>query len=454
MNIKHIFILILFTALFSSILSGQTKKEESGSLKMAYKKEFAFLEAQKRALAQRLEELKREREKKVNGAQKEISDLQNEFLSLTMKSERLSDMLVEAERSADITQEGIDILQSTLDQARSSLRKYGIAVPDTPENKSEIDEILNDAFLSAASTISDLGKLRTTEGEFFLRDGKVAKGSILKIGDIASYAKGDLDSGLLAPAGEGKMKLWNVYGTDIANQLFAKEKPAELKIFLYESTETEITEREGKTVLGVIQSGGVIAWVIVFMGMIVLFLIALRTLFLHQSSANTAKLMRKMSPLVEKGELTSAIELCRQNSGATTRVLAATLRNIGGCCNDHVEDIISESILHENTYLDRFGSIILVFAAVAPLMGLLGTVTGMISTFDVITEFGTGDPKMLSGGISEALVTTELGLIVAIPALFIGNLLSNWAENIKRDMEQAALHVINIYEKYKMGKNS
>ncbi|MEM1082143.1 MAG: MotA/TolQ/ExbB proton channel family protein, partial [Pseudomonadota bacterium] len=95
--------------------------------------------------------------------------------------------------------------------------------------------------------------------------------------------------------------------------------------------------------------------------------------------------------------------------------------------------------------LNRFGAFILVIAAVSPLLGLLGTVTGMISTFDVITEFGTGDPKLLSGGISIALVTTELGLIVAIPMLLVGNLLSGWAEGIKDNMEKATLRIINQY---------
>ncbi|MDZ7829410.1 MAG: MotA/TolQ/ExbB proton channel family protein [Halofilum sp. (in: g-proteobacteria)] len=102
--------------------------------------------------------------------------------------------------------------------------------------------------------------------------------------------------------------------------------------------------------------------------------------------------------------------------------------------------------MHESTHLERFGSLILVIAAVSPLLGLLGTVTGMISTFEVITKFGTGDPKLLSGGISTALVTTELGLAVAIPALLIGNLLSGWADRIKDEMEKAALRMTNLYE--------
>ena len=92
----------------------------------------------------------------------------------------------------------------------------------------------------------------------------------------------------------------------------------------------------------------------------------------------------------------------------------------------------------------------MVIASVAPLLGLLGTVTGMITTFDVITEFGTGDPKLLSGGISIALVTTELGLIVAIPALMLGSLLNAWARNIRRDIEHSALRATNAF----LGGNS
>ena len=80
------------------------------------------------------------------------------------------------------------------------------------------------------------------------------------------------------------------------------------------------------------------------------------------------------------------------------------------------------------------------------MIGFFGTVTGMIGTFDIITEFGTGDPKLLSTGISEALITTKFGLIVAIPLLLIGNMLSNWALRTKNGLERAALNVINTHK--------
>jgi biopolymer transport protein ExbB len=135
---------------------------------------------------------------------------------------------------------------------------------------------------------------------------------------------------------------------------------------------------------------------------------------------------------------------CEDNSSAIGRVLHYTLRHLKDD-RDHMEGIVYEAILQESGPLDRFAPAILVIASVAPLLGLLGTVTGMIETFDMITEFGTGDPKLLSDGIAIALVTTKLGLIVAIPTLLLGSLLSAWAKNIKRDMEYSALRIINIF---------
>jgi biopolymer transport protein ExbB len=85
---------------------------------------------------------------------------------------------------------------------------------------------------------------------------------------------------------------------------------------------------------------------------------------------------------------------------------------------------------------------ILVLAAIAPLLGLLGTVAGMIKTFDVIAFFGTGNAKAMAGGISEALITTQTGLIVAVPGLIIGNFLSRRAQRIKGRMERFSIGLV------------
>ncbi|MEN1727456.1 MAG: MotA/TolQ/ExbB proton channel family protein, partial [Pseudomonadota bacterium] len=187
-----------------------------------------------------------------------------------------------------------------------------------------------------------------------------------------------------------------------------------------------------------------IGWIIVVLGVIGLLLVLLRTLFLQRASASTGKIIDTVGSHIRRDDRDAALQVLSKKSSSTSRVVASAIRNLDRD-REHLEDIVSESILHESSHLNRFGAVILVIAAVSPLLGLLGTVTGMISTFDVITEFGTGDPKLLSGGISIALVTTQLGLIVAIPLLLLGNMLSGWAERIKDDMEKAALRVINQF---------
>jgi biopolymer transport protein ExbB len=282
-------------------------------------------------------------------------------------------------------------------------------------------------------------------GAFFLANGAEVNGTIVRIGNVAAYGVSDQGSGALAPAGEGRLKVWSTSTPDTAQALASGTNPPDLGIFLYESPTTAIEEKEGKTVLGVINSGGMIAWIIVFMGGIALMMILLRVVFLDRARLRTGKVVGAIGSLVSAGKLDEALASARELKGAASRVVSAAIRNLDRD-REHIEDIISEQILHESSHLNRFGAAILVIAGVAPLLGLLGTVTGMISTFDIITEFGTGDPKLLSSGISVALVTTEVGLIVAIPALICGNLLSGWAESIKDDMEKAALHVINVYK--------
>lgn len=108
-----------------------------------------------------------------------------------------------------------------------------------------------------------------------------------------------------------------------------------------------------------------------------------------------------------------------------------------------VEEVMFEKILTAKLRLQRFLPFIAISASSAPLLGLLGTVTGIISTFKLITVFGSGDVKSLSAGISEALITTEFGLIVAIPSLLLHAFLSRKAKGVVDQMERAATSFMN-----------
>ena len=101
-----------------------------------------------------------------------------------------------------------------------------------------------------------------------------------------------------------------------------------------------------------------------------------------------------------------------------------------------------ETIVDEQQGLEKGLSMLKLLAALAPMLGLLGTVTGMIETFQVITQFGNGDPKVMAGGISMALVTTVLGLVAAMPLLLTHNILSSRAESIRTILEKQGLSLV------------
>jgi len=108
-----------------------------------------------------------------------------------------------------------------------------------------------------------------------------------------------------------------------------------------------------------------------------------------------------------------------------------------------VEEVMYESMLSTQPRLERFLNVIAVTAATAPLLGLLGTVTGIIKTFKLMEVFGAGDPKPLISGISEALITTELGLVLAIPALIAHALLSRRVAGVLARLEKLSIAFVN-----------
>jgi biopolymer transport protein ExbB len=103
---------------------------------------------------------------------------------------------------------------------------------------------------------------------------------------------------------------------------------------------------------------------------------------------------------------------------------------------------LDEAVLKELPEIEKGQSLIKLLAAVAPLLGLLGTVTGMIATFQSITLFGTGDPKLMAGGISQALITTVLGLVAAIPLLFVHNIISTRSKALIQILTQQSAGMI------------
>ncbi|MBU1657869.1 MotA/TolQ/ExbB proton channel family protein [bacterium] len=432
-------IIAIFIAL-SITLFAATETE----LERAYAKEFAYLKAQKTMLTQRLQTIKESQNKNLSQIKTELSALQNIVLQKNAQSEKLSDDLFRAHQNSQLITDDTALIESVMMQSTSALKPYGIDVEVNPDN---YQDALANIFENTNTLISRLSTLRSESGKFYVADGSEKEGTIIHVGNIANFGISPDASGALVPAGSGKFKVYNApEATATASALLKNDLSKPLNIFIYENDAKEIDDVLEKTTFDIINSGGIIGWVIVVLGLVGLLLAILRSVFLISASSTAENLAKSTLTKLLEGNVESALEYLKDKKGSTARVLKATLRNLDRD-REHIEDIVAESILHESGRLDSYGSAILVIAAVAPLLGLLGTVTGMIATFDIITEFGTGDPKLLSGGISIALVTTELGLIVAIPVLMVGNLLSGWAERVKDHMEHSALHLINEYNK-------
>lgn len=176
--------------------------------------------------------------------------------------------------------------------------------------------------------------------------------------------------------------------------------------------------------------GGVIGYIITVIGAVALLVIMWRLVAL---TATQARFSKQLKTEFNKNN--------KQQSNALGRLMEVAEEN-PGLDADVLEIKLTEAILREKPAIERFLPLLKIIAMAAPLLGLLGTVAGMIMTFQAITIYGAGDPKAMAGGISSALVTTVLGLLVAIPAVFAHALLNGKSKNILHMLELQGMGLI------------
>jgi len=435
---------LLFVGLVAAGLLTPTLASAQSDLDEAYQKEFAHLEAQKRALKKRLKILENDRKQAVEEAERKRDHLQGELTALRQTRDDLKRQLRKLDERSKSNGQGPEILERTFKQASSTLADYPMEF-QPPEEPGQYKGALPTLFVRGTDAIERSRSIRVGSGEFFLPDGTKTDGEIVRIGHVAAYGLSEDHAGALAPAGKGRLKLWDEPTADTARAVADGESPGTLETFLFESLDEEVDQKAEETWYQTVQNGGIVAWVIVGLGLLGVLMVLARAVTLAWTGSNARRVVREVTGQVADGQSSDALEYCEEASGAASRILSTALDNITRDRGE-IEDLVSEAMMREAPRIERFGSAILVLAAVAPLLGLLGTVTGMIATFDIITEFGTGDPRMLSGGISEALITTQFGLAVAIPLLLVGNLLKGWAERIQSRLERGALRVVNLVE--------
>ena len=175
-----------------------------------------------------------------------------------------------------------------------------------------------------------------------------------------------------------------------------------------------------------VKQGGLVGYVIISLGIFGL-LIALERIFYLLGTGSKVRSQVKNSAPKSNNALGRILGVYHENRDIDTETLELKL---------------DEAILKETPALEKRQTAIKIIAAVAPLLGLLGTVTGMIETFQSITLFGTGDPKLMAGGISQALMTTVLGLVVAIPLVLLHSVVAGQSKGVIEVLEEQSAGLI------------
>ncbi len=287
--------------------------------------------------------------------------------------------------------------------------------------------------------------IETSDVEAVRADGTTVKGRLRRIGGLGGTFVGDDITGLV------RTKLasdqYHLSGTELNGELQEVIRRGNGRVVL------DITEgkalgqlQQRRSLTAFLKAGGPVVIPLVLVALAALVMVLERAIYLSRVDSNVDRLLDLVVPLVEQGKYDDALTNLENGKGPVRRVLRSGIEQ-GRRTTENLEEILQESILAELPSLERFLGALAVLAAIAPLLGLLGTVSGMISTFQVISVYGTGNAKLLSSGISEALITTEIGLIVAVPILLAHAWLNRHVRNLVAHMDRAAVSLISVIRK-------
>ncbi len=227
---------------------------------------------------------------------------------------------------------------------------------------------------------------------------------------------------------------------------FAEELEEELAV---------VGEKEwwtGGPILDFFKKGGPFMWPLLLLSVLGIIFIIERLWAYHSVKMNTAEFTIGVKTRIQKGDVRAAIKLCESQKSPIAAVVKAGLLKYGRG-REIVENAVATSAVVEASRLERGLAVLASVANIAPLVGFLGTVSGMISSFDVIAKQGLTDPGAVAGGISEALITTAAGLVIAIPMLAAYNYFTGKVARFTLEMEESSnilldlLHEIELKQK-------
>lgn len=191
--------------------------------------------------------------------------------------------------------------------------------------------------------------------------------------------------------------------------------------------------------------GGPVMYTLLFCSMVAATIIIERFFAISIAKINTKKFINKLQDALSEYDIKKAKEICEKSKGPIASILRAGLRKYKRG-RDEMEKAISHIGSREIASLERGLLVINTISKIAPLLGFLGTVTGMIKAFEAIVKYGLGDPTKFAAGISEAMVTTAAGLIVAIPAMTFYFYFMVKIDRLVLDMEENSTYLLDVME--------
>jgi biopolymer transport protein ExbB len=311
---------------------------------------------------------------------------------------------------------------------------HSLAAAETQPTIADIETL----WLLVQEEMTEAGKITQFEAPVVTRDGKASQRDVLRVGTFSAYS-GDEFLRYVPETGELLV---------LSRQPGARYRGAARDFVGQPGTIAPITVDPTRgSLLGMlsytpslgerIDQGGVIALIIIGLGALGLLMACWRGLYLGVVALRIRSQMQSLDT--------------PHASNPLGRVLLAA-RGVALDEEELLQLKLDEAVLAEMPGLERGNGVIKLLAATSPLLGLLGTVTGMILTFQAISLFGTGDPKLMAGGISQALVTTVLGLVVAIPLLFSHSVIAYLSRSmIQRLDEQCAGVLARTAERQERG---
>ena len=285
--------------------------------------------------------------------------------------------------------------------------------------RSQIEAVVD----SLAALTVNTGRAERLELPVADASGDIESHSVVRLGDFAAFT----ESALLRKGQDEESSLAEVPRTPTAiSDLLAAYHQGESREFAIDPTQGSVLEAlaQQPTLWERFQQGGYVGYVVVVLGGIGLLVALAQYIYLLTVSARVRRQRQNLDQPSKDNPLGRVLERFKEmDKHQTPEALEARL---------------DEAVLAELPKIERGQPIVKLLAAIAPLLGLLGTVTGMIVTFQAITVFGTGDPQLMAGGISQALVTTVLGLVTAVPLLFAQTALSSRSRFITQVIEGEA----------------